>query len=91
LPLAFPDFERFYSQRFRWGTPIEVCCVYRFRHVRITCDLFIATWFNIQGHHSMPQLMPTREVCGHGSFFRGGLVDREWVFILTPPIGYSIE
>jgi len=22
LPLAFPDFERFYSQRFRWGTPI---------------------------------------------------------------------
>jgi hypothetical protein len=68
LPLAFPDFERFYSQRFRWGTPIEVCCVYRFRHVRITCDLFIATWFNIQGHHSMPQLMPMREVCGHSPF-----------------------
>ena len=22
LPLAFPDFERFYSRRFRWGTPI---------------------------------------------------------------------
>ena len=34
-PLAFPDFERFYSVDFPTGTPIEVCCVYRFRHVRI--------------------------------------------------------
>ena len=56
LPLAFPDFERFYSQRFRWGTPIEVCCVYRFRHVRITRD-FSAQYgstFNeiIQCHNS---------------------------------------
>ena len=34
-PLAFPDFERFYSADFPAGTPIEVCCVYRFRHVRI--------------------------------------------------------
>jgi len=33
-PLAFPDFERFYSGGFPPGTPIEVCCVYRFRHVR---------------------------------------------------------
>ena len=35
-PLAFPDFERFYSGDFSLGTPIEVCCVYRFRHVRIS-------------------------------------------------------
>ena len=35
-PLAFPDFERFYSADFPAGTPIEVCCVYRFRHVRIS-------------------------------------------------------
>src|SRR5271166_1753886 len=34
-PLAFPDFERFYSVDFPAGTPIEVCCVYRFRHVRM--------------------------------------------------------
>ena len=34
-PLAFPDFERFYSVDFPTGTPTEVCCVYRFRHVRI--------------------------------------------------------
>ena len=34
-PLAFPDFERFYSVGFPTGTPIEVCCVYRFRHVRV--------------------------------------------------------
>jgi hypothetical protein len=33
-PLAFPDFERFYSADFPTGTPIKVCCVYRFRHVR---------------------------------------------------------
>ena len=33
-PLAFPEFERFYSTGFPAGTPIEVCCVYRFRHVR---------------------------------------------------------
>ena len=33
-PLAFPDFERFYAEDFPPGTPIEVCCVYRFRHVR---------------------------------------------------------
>jgi hypothetical protein len=33
-PLAFPDFERFYSADFPAGTPIKVCCVYRFRHVR---------------------------------------------------------
>ncbi len=33
-PLAFPDFERFYSEDFPTGTPIKVCCVYRFRHVR---------------------------------------------------------
>ena len=32
---AFPDFERFYSGGFLPGTPIEVCCVYQFRHVRI--------------------------------------------------------
>ena len=31
---AFPDFERFYSGDFPPGTPIEVCCVYQFRHVR---------------------------------------------------------
>ena len=31
---AFPDFERFCSGRFPPGTPIEVCCVYQFRHVR---------------------------------------------------------
>jgi hypothetical protein len=35
-PLAFPDFERFYSADFPAGTPIKVCCVYRFRHVRIS-------------------------------------------------------
>jgi hypothetical protein len=35
LPLAFPDFERFCSECFLPGTPIEVCCVYRFRHVRM--------------------------------------------------------
>lgn len=34
-PLAFPDFERFYRADFPAGTPIEVCCVYRFRHVRM--------------------------------------------------------
>ena len=34
-PLAFPDFERFYSVGFPTGTPIEVCCVYPFRHVRV--------------------------------------------------------
>src|SRR3546814_387622 len=35
-PLAVPDFERFYSADFPAGTPIsKVCCVYRFRHVRI--------------------------------------------------------
>jgi hypothetical protein len=33
-PVAFPDFERFYSGDFPPGTPIEVCCVYQFRHVR---------------------------------------------------------
>ena len=38
LPLAFPDFERFYSTGFPAGTPIEVCCVYRFRHVRVHSD-----------------------------------------------------
>jgi hypothetical protein len=32
---AFPDFERFCSGGFLPGTPIEVCCVYQFRHVRI--------------------------------------------------------
>lgn len=32
--LAFPEFERFYAADFPAGTPIEVCCVYRFRHVR---------------------------------------------------------
>ena len=31
---AFPDFERFYAGDFPPGTPIEVCCVYQFRHVR---------------------------------------------------------
>jgi hypothetical protein len=35
-PLAFPDFERFCSTGFPMGTPIEVCCVYRFRHVRVS-------------------------------------------------------
>jgi hypothetical protein len=35
-PLAFPDFERFYSADFPTGTPVKVCCVYRFRHVRMT-------------------------------------------------------
>jgi hypothetical protein len=35
-PLAFPDFERFCSTSFPAGTPIEVCCVYRFRHVRVS-------------------------------------------------------
>ena len=34
LTPAFPDFERFYSGDFPPGTPIEVCCVYQFRHVR---------------------------------------------------------
>src|SRR6266436_2816265 len=29
-PLAFPDFEQFYSTSFPAGTPTEVCCVYRF-------------------------------------------------------------
>src|SRR5271163_1671765 len=38
-PLAFPDFERFCSKGFPVGTPIEVCCVYRFRHVRVRSDL----------------------------------------------------
>src|SRR5260221_9317398 len=33
---AFPEFERFCSAGFPAGTPIEVCCVCRFRHVR-TC------------------------------------------------------
>jgi hypothetical protein len=90
LPLAFPDFERFYSQRFRWGTPIEVCCVYRFRHVRITRDFFVATWFNIQRHHSMPQIMQIREfrALSRGPRpYSAALLDREWVFILTPSIG----
>jgi len=34
--LAFPEFGQFYSGRFHPGTPIKVCCVYRFRHVRLT-------------------------------------------------------
>ena len=38
-PLAFPDFERFYIADFPAGTPIEVCCVYQFRHVRVNGDL----------------------------------------------------
>ena len=38
-PLAFPDFERFCSTSFPVGTPIEVCCVYRFRHVRVRSSL----------------------------------------------------
>ena len=29
-PLAFPEFGRFYAPGFPGGTPIEVCCVYRF-------------------------------------------------------------
>ena len=29
-PLAFPEFERFYSAGFPAGTPNEVCCVYPF-------------------------------------------------------------
>ena len=33
-PEAFPDFERFCTGDFPPGTPIEVCCVYQFRHVR---------------------------------------------------------
>jgi hypothetical protein len=33
-PCAFPEFERFCSAGFPAGTPIEVCCVCRFRHVR---------------------------------------------------------
>ena len=32
---GFPEFERFYSGRFRPGTRLQVCCVYRFRHVRM--------------------------------------------------------
>jgi hypothetical protein len=36
---AFPDFERFYSGGFLPGTPIEVCCVYQFRHVRLAGPL----------------------------------------------------
>ena len=34
-PLAFPDSARVYAGGFPPGTPIEVCCVYRFRHVRL--------------------------------------------------------
>lgn len=34
-PLAFPEFERFCTAGFPAGTPNQVCCVYRFRHVRI--------------------------------------------------------
>lgn len=34
-PEAFPDFERFCTGDFPPGTPIEVCCVYQFRHVRM--------------------------------------------------------
>jgi len=40
---AFPDFERFCSGGFLPGTPIEVCCVYQFRHVRMRADLRAAT------------------------------------------------
>ena len=41
--LAFPDFERFCTADFPAGTPIEVCCVYRFRHVRFSVLLMPQT------------------------------------------------
>jgi len=83
LPLAFPDFERFYSQRFRWGTPIQVCCVYRFRHVRITRDFSSqdgSTFNDIIQYHNSCKLSAV-----HVAWPRtlGGRAPRR-VFILTP-------
>lgn len=68
-PLAFPDFERFYSTDFPVGTPIEVCCVYRFRHVRIV--IFA------------PQRAPSRD-SGLALRFRHLAPDWLLAFVLSP-------
>jgi hypothetical protein len=34
-PVAFPEFGRFCTAGFPAGTPVKVCCVYQFRHVRV--------------------------------------------------------
>ena len=36
-PVAFPEFGRFCTAGFPAGTPVKVCCVYQFRHVRKKC------------------------------------------------------
>jgi hypothetical protein len=87
LPLAFPDFERFYSRRFRWGTPI-------LKSAASTGSATSASRAIFHRHmvqHSTTSFNATTHANKRSSrcfawprTVHGRLVDREWVFILTP-------